>query len=151
MYYHGYGKAYIYESYNDGVSWENTATFTSDVIDNWFGYSVAISGNIAIVGAPGLLNEENINEYGQRTNRVEKTYGEVYIYEKDIDGNWGRNIIRVNSDIENVGFGFSVAISGNNIMSGTRSDNYVYYFKKNMMVHGGKNMPIVDTQYKLVK
>ncbi|WP_424101635.1 LamG-like jellyroll fold domain-containing protein [Moorena producens] len=68
---------------------------------DYFGYSVAISGNTAIVGA---YNEDT---GGQNA-------GAAYIFERDSSGTWTQIQKLLASDPEAFdGFGFSVAISGN--------------------------------------
>lgn len=67
-----------------------------------FGYSVAISGNYAIIGAP-LEDEELLNHAGA-----------AYIFERDDSGNWVQvQKITASDRAPSDRFGGSVAISGN--------------------------------------
>ena len=69
--------------------------------NDYFGYSVAISGNYAIVGAY-LDNDKGNNS------------GSAYIFERDSSDNWTQKIKLLASDgLYNDYFGYSVAISGN--------------------------------------
>ncbi len=72
-----------------------------------FGYSVCISGNYAIVGAP----LEDQDELG---GNIEVEAGSAYIYERDLNGNWDESQKIVASDRASGDyFGQSVSISGN--------------------------------------
>lgn len=76
------------------------------VIDDNFGYTVGISGNYAIVGAPG-------QDYDTTGSNLIAEAGAAYIFERDTAGNWTEVIKLVDSDrAANDGFGFSVAIDG---------------------------------------
>jgi FG-GAP repeat len=50
----GPGAAYVFG--NSGASWSQLAKLTSGASSGEFGFSVAISGDVAVVGAPGGLN-----------------------------------------------------------------------------------------------
>jgi hypothetical protein len=87
-------------------SWEMVATTGS--VNNYFGWSVAVSGNTAVVG--------NLT-------------GQVYVYEKPASG-WG-NMVQTAQLSSTIGeaFGPFVAISGNNIVvGGGFSGGYAYVF-----------------------
>ena len=70
------GSAYIFERDSNG-NWSETQKLTTSdpEVYAYFGSSVAISGNYAIVGA--YLNNNDS--------------GSVYIFERDSNGNWGNN------------------------------------------------------------
>ncbi|MEM7537803.1 MAG: choice-of-anchor Q domain-containing protein [Chloroflexota bacterium] len=102
----GGGAAYIFErNYNGNDNWGQVTKLTagdeSDVLR--FGQSVAISGDVAIVGANA--NDDN----GVRS-------GAAYIFERNQDGpdNWGKVTKRTGSEASNpdAGFGKSVSIHG---------------------------------------
>ena len=59
------GSAYVYEQQGDGT-WQQTAKLTADdgASDDWFGWSVATSGGIAVIGAHG--DDDNGTRLRQR-------------------------------------------------------------------------------------
>jgi len=97
----GAGKAYIFR-YN-GTSWiQEAILIASDKAANdWFGWSVSISGNVAIVGA-------NAASPGGTTNA-----GKAYIFRYN-GTSWIQEAILIASDkAAGDQFGISVSISGN--------------------------------------
>ena len=92
--------------------------------DDRFGYSVAISGNFAVVGADGV--DDTGNEIGA-----------AYIFERNQGGEefWGEVKKLTASDGANGdGFGRSVAISGNTVIVGAESNltfGAAYIFDRN--------------------
>ena len=102
------GSAYIFEKGEDGTWHEVQKIVASDrTAYDWFGNSVAISGNYAIVGA--MIEDEDAS--GMNTFRDP---GSAYIFERDETGNWHEVQKIVASDRANWdNFGSSVAISGN--------------------------------------
>jgi cyclophilin family peptidyl-prolyl cis-trans isomerase len=121
------GAAYIFE-YNDG-NWTQQAKLTASdgVSVDFFGGSVSISANHAIIGAPG----------------DDDFYGAAYIFECN-DGNWTEQAKLVASD-DDAGdfFGHSVSISGDCAIVGAwLNDTYgiedgaAYIFYRN---EGGTN------------
>ena len=97
------GAAYIFERDDSNGTWSETKQlFASDAeADDRFGRSVAISGNIAIVGA------DNEGTGGKST-------GAVYIFERDNSGTWTEKIkLQANDKQQWDNFGYSVAISEN--------------------------------------
>jgi hypothetical protein len=84
---------------------------------DWFGYSVAISGDYAIVGAP----QEDHNGGDYKSNA-----GSAYIYYKDqpTANNWGQLVKLVASDrASDDNFGWSVDISGDYAVVGARGQD----------------------------
>jgi hypothetical protein len=106
------GAAYIFERGNDDNWNQKTKLFASDGVDHdQFGYSVAISGNYAIVGAWG---------YDLGTSY---DIGKAFIFERDSNGNWNKKTKLVASDGAAYHyFGGSVAISGNYAIIGAHRD-----------------------------
>ena len=77
-----------------------------------FGYSVAIDGNTAVVGAYHRNLDGNTN------------VGVAYVFTKDSDDAWSQAATLTASDgAANDEFGISVAIDGNTIVVGTRQDD----------------------------
>ena len=110
------GAAYVYERNQGGPNnWGEVQKLTaSDAQDvDWFGCSVAISGDRIIVGA--------YYEDGWGSNQ-----GAAYIYGRDQGGldNWGQVKKLTASDAANQdGFGRSVSISGDTIVVGAFAKN----------------------------
>ena len=105
------GAVYFYKKNADG-KWEMTQKLVpSDRIKNdYFGHSVSISGNLAVVGAIGKDNPENTKK---------RNVGVVYLCQLGSDGKW--TIIKefFASDMaEDAELGYSVSISNERIMSG---------------------------------
>ena len=95
------GKAYIFDVTTGALLWtlNNPTAYGTSVNDN-FGYSVAISGNYAIVGAH---QEDDINEYSA---------GKAYVFNSGVFA----KVLTANSTYgtsSNDNFGISAAISGN--------------------------------------
>ncbi len=111
------GAAYIYSRNQGGANNWGLVTniFASDSSEmSWFGYSVCIDGNTLVVGAPLEPHDANGSD-------SINSAGAAYIYDKDQGGtgNWGEVKKIVASDrAEENGFGISVSISGDYIVSG---------------------------------
>jgi|GEM_PF-6207034 len=140
------GSAYIYEKDFGGLdNWgEIKKLIASDKnISDFFGYSVAINKDYAIVGSPTNDIETDNSSYDA---------GAAYIYHRDFDGinNWGevKKIIPSNPGGDNF-FGYSVAINNNYVVIGSPSYESIfinqigkntyssaYIFEKNI---GGEN------------
>ena len=106
------GSAYIFERNTNG-NWSQVQKIVASdrQIDDYFGYSVAISGNYAIVGAYG--EDHNANEQIYKSKA-----GSAYIFE-NTNGNWSQKQKIVASDRQSGDrFGYSVAISGNDVVVG---------------------------------
>jgi hypothetical protein len=110
------GAAYIYErNYGGQDNWGELAKLTASDAQDWdyFGISVAISGDYVVVGAR--------HEDGPGTDR-----GAAYIYERNYGGqdNWGELAKLTASDAQNVDyFGISVAISGDYVVVGAHGED----------------------------
>jgi len=102
------GAAYVFERNQGGAdSWGEVTKLTASdgADDDWFGTSVAISGDTVVVGA--------FREGGDR--------GAAYVFERNQGGadSWGEVTKLAASDAENGdGFGFSMAISGDTVVVG---------------------------------
>lgn len=102
------GAAYIFKKGESDDWYEYRKIVASDRdTNNWFGKSVSINGNYAIVGAQ-LADED---EFGENY----KTWaGAAYIFELSDDGSWNQVQKIVASDrTKHDHFGSSVSISGN--------------------------------------
>jgi hypothetical protein len=110
------GAAYLFErNYGGPDSWGEVAKLTASNAEDGdeFGYSVAISGDYAIVGAH--------YEDGEGTSR-----GAAYVYGRNYGGEdvWGEVMKLIASDAENQDwFGYSVAISGDYAVVGATDED----------------------------
>jgi len=106
------GAVYIFSRNQGGTNnWGEVAKLIASDPENvdYFGYSVAISGDTVVVGAPG--------EDGLGTNR-----GAAYVFDRNEGGtdNWGEVAKLTASDPEDDDdFGFSVALSGDTVVVGS--------------------------------
>lgn len=121
------GSAYIFERNHGGAdNWgQSKKLIASDYrVSDWFGASVAISGDTVIVGA--------LNGDGNGANT-----GSAYIYERDYPspGAWGqRKEIFASDGMLNEKFGISVSISGDTVVVGADfadENGAVYIFNRN--------------------
>jgi len=103
-----FGKRTAAVYYNNGTTWETSAVLTASdgVKGDYFGYSVSISGDNIVVGA---FNSD--------------TKGAVYVYTKPTTG-WidmtQTAKITASDGIDYDYFGYSVSISGDNIVVGAK-------------------------------
>lgn len=104
------GAVYIYERNGAGV-WNEVQKVVAAGREQgeWFGKSVAIEGDIMIVGAA--------NEYLQ--GDVNTQYGAIYVFERDTNGIWNE-VDKIRPDFLNhtSKFGHSVDLDGNRIVVG---------------------------------
>ena len=126
------GAAYIFEKGSDdnwgvaiasGSDRNETQKLLAKTVGSgdWFGFSVAISGNYAIVGA--FMNDDRTTDAGA-----------AYIFERNSSGNWGIEVSDQTYRTETIkllasdgnasdNFGYSVAISGNYAIVGAYNDD----------------------------
>jgi cyclophilin family peptidyl-prolyl cis-trans isomerase len=107
------GSAYIFE-YNDG-NWTQQAKLLAydGKTEDWFGHSVSISGDCAIVGAK--LHDLSVGDAGA-----------VFVYYRNEGGtnNWGLNFGFAPDDAAiNDNFGYSVSINGEYTIIGAIGDD----------------------------
>ena len=112
------GAAYVFKKGANDVWVETDKLIIPNAATNpnFFGASVAISGDVIAIGAP----EETVVENGQTLSKA----GKIYVFEKDGFGNWIFATELVSSDIATKDrLGFSVDIDGNNIIAGAYFNN----------------------------
>lgn len=86
-------------------------------INDWFGFSVAIDGNTAVIGAQREdSNNQGVN--GNQHNELMPDSGAAYVFIRDEDGWHQQAYLKASDPEENDLFGSSVAISGNTIIIG---------------------------------
>jgi len=110
------GEAYIFERNESGVWIQVAELRASDIQNNdYFGASVAISGNFAIVGA--------YREDGGSGNPQEDS-GAVYVFERDSNGNWNEvQILHASNMYTEDKFGYSVDIDGSYVIVGAKCED----------------------------
>jgi len=118
------GSAYIFK--REGTGWDQQAKLVASdrTYNDYFGRSVSISGNYAIVGVP----EEDEDASGE--NRLSNA-GSAYIFYWD-GLSWTQQAKIVASDRDySEYFGYSVSISGDYAIIGAINANTAYIFKRN--------------------
>ena len=116
------GAAYIFERRN-GV-WGFAKKLSSPAnrtASDLFGYSVAVSGDYAIVGSPQ-------HDYDSAEANFKTSAGAAYVYER-VNGTWGltKKLTPPNTDSARVAgdlFGFKVAIDGTTVVVGAYQQDY---------------------------
>ncbi|RKI51147.1 DUF11 domain-containing protein [Corallococcus sp. AB004] len=101
------GSAYVFV--RSGTTWSEQAKLTASDsgAPDLFGFSVAISGDTAVVGAP-FIDASNV--------------GAAFIFVRS-GTTWSREAKLIPSDATNGEFGWSVAISGDTVLVGARSED----------------------------
>ncbi len=110
------GSAYVFERNQDGAEeWEQVKKLTADdaATEDYFGFSVSISGNILVVGTPG--NDDAGDDSGS-----------AYVFERNQGGvdKWGQ-VKKLTADdaATEDSFGFSVSISEDTVVVGSLCDS----------------------------
>ncbi len=110
------GKAYIYV--RSGNSWiiQDSLTSSDASADDNFGYSVAIDGNYAIVGAP-FWDSTGVSNYSDA--------GKVFVYLRS-GSEWNEQAVLISSDPKtNQYFGWSVSLDGAYAAIGAYRDDQI--------------------------
>lgn len=107
----GYGAAYVFGRDGEG-SWsqvDKLVAADASAYDH-FGWSVAISGTIVVIGTPGDEPTGAGTEYGGT--------GAAYVFGQNIDGSWTQKDKLTADDSTAYRFGISVAIDGGIVVVG---------------------------------
>jgi hypothetical protein len=114
------GAAYVFYRNQGGTdAWGEVIKLTHSVPDAWFGYSVAVFGELAVVGAPG--------------DYLSGLEGEAYVYYKNAGGSdlWGAVAALSASDSQPSNkFGWSVGADTENIIVAAVNASSVYLFNR---------------------
>jgi hypothetical protein len=105
------GSAYVF--LRDGAgNWSQQAELTAEdaAASDAFGYSVSLSGDTALVGAPG---DDDAGELS----------GSAYVFVRDGAGNWSQQAKLTAADAAAGDFGHSVSLSGDTALVGARFDD----------------------------
>ena len=123
------GSAYIIERNTNGTWSQKQKIVSSDLqFGDYFGYSVAISGNYAIVGATYEDHDANGTSNSSIAYPFDPDYktkaGSAYIFERNTNGTWSQ-IEKIVASDRGAGdkFGNSVAISGNYAIVGANNEH----------------------------
>lgn len=125
------GAAYVFERSGGGAGWTQVAQLTASdaAIADRLGYSVALSGNTIVAGAP-------VHKVGKNPAQ-----GAVYVFEEPISG-WANHTqtaeLTVSGGGDDEELGYSVAISGKTVVAGAANyrqargttKGVVYVFEK---------------------
>jgi hypothetical protein len=113
------GAVYVYTRGSDG-DWRQQAYIKASNTEagDWFGYSVALSGDTLAVGAVREASDAD-ETGGNELNNDDPGAGAVYIFTRDSDGDWRQTayIKPFNTDA-NDAFGSSLALSGDTLVVG---------------------------------
>jgi hypothetical protein len=108
------GSAYVFETTNGGASWNETAKLVASdaAASDYFGYSVAVGGDLVVVGAYGVDDAGSVS-------------GSAYVFETTDGGaSWNETAKLVASDAAEYDyFGHSVAVSGDLVVAGSYADS----------------------------
>jgi len=110
------GAVYVFTR-NNGI-WTRQATLKAlDAEENdQFGFSVTLSGDTLAVGAVGKNSIDNIKP----------DIGAVYVFSRDIDGNWTQQaLLRASNAEDNDQFGFSISLSNDTLAVGAVGKNSI--------------------------
>jgi len=113
------GAAYVYE--RSGATWSQQAYLKASNAesDDYFGLSVAITGDTVVVGAP----YEDSNGTGGQSDNSASSAGAAYVYERS-GAAWSQQAYLKASNAESSDhFGISVAISGDTVVVGADGED----------------------------
>lgn len=101
------GSAYVFV--RSGSTWSQQAKLTSSngATNDWFGYSVAVSGDRAVIGAP-------LNDASFTSNQ-----GSAYVFVRS-GSSWSQEVqVNASDAADNDNFGYAVALSGTTAVVGS--------------------------------
>jgi len=106
------GSSYIFRTTDGGLTWTQTGELATPARDHEFGISVAISGDVAVLGTH--YNDD-----------LDSGSGSAHVFRTDDDGlTWAQtDVLTSNDSAESDRFGVSVAISGQVAVIGAHYDN----------------------------
>lgn len=112
------GSAYIFKYSNGNWSQAQKIVSSDRTANDYFGFSISISGSQLVVGSPFQCRDANGQNFMANP-------GAVYIFSDTGNGNWVETQKLVQNDrTPGSNFGFSVAIYGYTIMVGAPYDNF---------------------------
>lgn len=127
------GAAYVFERING--TWTQVKKLVASDRNNadWFGYTVAISGDYVVIGA--YQEDEDVNGNASLSNS-----GSAYIYKRDANGNWieVQKIVASDRNSEDW-YGCALDIKNNYIIVGAR--------QQDNDINGGNSMADAGAAY----
>ena len=116
------GAAYVFV--RDGATWAQQAYLKASNTDNgdWFGFSVAVSGDTVVVGA---FEEDSdaTGVGGDDDNNDAVSAGAAYVFVRD-DTTWSQQAYLKASNTGGIDqFGYSVAVAGDTVVVGARLED----------------------------
>jgi len=116
------GAAYIFT--RTGINWAQQAYLkaSNPGADDWFAYSVAISGDTVVVGSH--REDSNATGINGSQNDFSNNTGAAYVYTRNNTGVWSQQAYLKASNTGNYdSFGHSVAISEDTLVVGARTES----------------------------
>jgi trimeric autotransporter adhesin len=102
------GQAYVFA--HNGSDWLEEGILRSDAVDDYFGRTISVSGQIAVVGA--MWDPSDGRGINPPTGGVSSMSGAVYVFAEE-GGNWSKEaFIKSSNSDQNDSFGFDVAVEG---------------------------------------
>ncbi|MEM7179612.1 MAG: putative Ig domain-containing protein [Spirochaetota bacterium] len=128
------GAAYIFKRDSGSGNWVQDAYLkpSNTEANDYFGFSVAISGNYAVVGAYQEDNNStsinNTDNAGITDTTTTVNSGAAYVFKRDTStGNWSQDAYLKPSNMGNSdNFGYSVSISGDYIIAPAYAEDNSY-------------------------
>ncbi len=120
------GSAYVFEKNSTSGNWTQTKLLATNAADDWFGHSVSVYNNTAVIGA--FYDDDNGRESGS-----------AYVFEKNsTSGNWTQKKLLASDGAAYDNFGWSVSVYNNTAVIGAFLDDdngpdsgSAYVFEKN--------------------
>ncbi|MBL4659585.1 MAG: FG-GAP repeat protein [Alcanivoracaceae bacterium] len=110
------GAAYVFTRNAEIWSQQAYLKASNTSYTDWFGYSVAISGNTIVVGVIG--EDSDVTGINNGTNELAESSGAAYVFTRDL-GEWSQQAFLKASNTEEIDwFGYSVDIDDNTIVVG---------------------------------
>jgi hypothetical protein len=113
------GAAYVFTHDGSGA-WSQQAYLkaSNTDADDYFGHSVAVSGDTVVVGAR-LEDSDATGVDGDQGNNDAQEAGAAYVFARDSDGDWSQQAYLKASNTDAFDqFGYSVAVSGDTVVVG---------------------------------
>lgn len=118
------GAAYVFVRDGSGA-WSQQAYLkasNTDMID-YFGWSVAVSGDTVVVGASGEDSDATGID-GDQNNNDAPSAGAAYVFTRDDTGVWSQQAyLKASNTTAHDGFGKSVAVSGDTVVVGAQLES----------------------------
>jgi hypothetical protein len=118
------GAAYVFVR-DVGGNWSQQAYLKASNTDanDFFGASVAVSGDTVVVGAHGeRSNATGVN--GDQNDNSATESGAAYVFGRDGGGNWSQQAyLKASNTDAGDAFGISVAVSGDTVVAGARGED----------------------------